>query len=38
MIIWCELFGKSELLNMSEFPTSCTCGGDDSPFFYMYAM
>lgn len=45
MIIWRELFGISELLNVSEFPTSCRqivdmlqYGGDDSPLFYMRAM
>lgn len=45
MIIWRELFGISELLNVSEFPTSCRqivdrlhYGGDDSPLFCMYAM
>lgn len=45
MIIWRELFGISELLNVSEFPTSCRqivdmlhYGGDDSPLFYTYAM
>lgn len=45
MITWCKLFGISEQLNMSGFPTSCRqivdmlqYGGDDSSLFYMYAM
>ena len=45
MIIWCELFGISELLNMSGIPTSCRqivdmlhYGGDDSLLFCMYVM